>query len=93
MATQFELSMKRLDDYVKAKRNYEPLYDFRLDDGTPVKEYNNFIQVGYRLIPKNNLRSFYYNLPKKEQTVINNIIVMINNNTEINAELNAELSL
>lgn len=93
MATQFELSMKRLDDYVKAKRNYEPFYDFRLDDGTPVKEYNNFIQVGYRLIPKNNLRGFYHNLPKKEQTVINNIIVMINNNTEINAELNAELSL
>lgn len=90
MATQFELSMKRIDDYVKAKREYKPLYDFILDDGTPVREYNNFIQVGYRLIPKNNLREYYLNLPKKEKTIINNIIVMINNSTEINAELNLE---
>lgn len=52
MATQFELAMKRLDNYAKTQRDYAPLYDFRLEDGTPVREYANFIQVGYKLIPK-----------------------------------------
>lgn len=58
LATQFALAMKRLDDYAKAKRNYKPLYDFRLADGTPVKEYGNFIQVGYKLILKYDLSYF-----------------------------------
>lgn len=93
LATQFELALKRLDDYAKAKRDYKALYDFRLADGTPVREYNNFIQVGYKLIPKNDLRGYFYNLPKEEKTVINNVIIMINNSTEINAELNANLNL
>lgn len=88
LATQFELAMKKLDDYAKMQRKYQkPLYDFRLDDGTPVKEYNNFIQVGYRLIPKYN-RAYILAMPKKEQVVINNLIVMINNSTEINTTLN-----
>ena len=78
--------MKRLDDYAKAKRNYKPLYDFRLADGTPVKEYGNFIQVGYKLIPKYDL-SYFNMINDEEKTIINNFIIMINN-TEINAELN-----
>ena len=86
LATQFALAMKRLDDYAKAKRNYKPLYDFRLADGTPVKEYGNFIQVGYKLIPKYDL-SYFNTINDEEKTIINNIIIMINN-TEINAELN-----
>jgi hypothetical protein len=93
MATQFELAMKRLDDYAKTQRDYAPVYDFRLEDGTPVREYANFIQVGYKLIPKNNFAGYYRSLPKEEKTVINNIIIMVNNSTEINAELNANLSL
>ena len=93
MATQFELAMKRLDDYAKTQRDYAPLYDFRLEDGTPVREYANFIQVGYKLISKNNFAGYYRSLPKEEKTVINNIIIMVNNSTEINAELNANLSL
>lgn len=86
LATQFALAMKRLDDYAKAKRNYKPLYDFRLADGTPVKEYGNFIQVGYKLIPKYDL-SYFNTINDEEKTIINNIIIMINN-TEINTELN-----
>lgn len=92
-ATEFELALKRLDMYAKTKRDYKPLYDFLLEDGTPVREYQNFIQVGYKLIPKNNIRGYYANLPKKEQTVVNNFIIMVNNSTEINAELNAEINL
>ena len=88
LATQFELAMKKLDDYAKLRRDYrKPLYDFRLPDGTPVKEYGNFIQVGYKLIPKYN-RGYIMSLPREEKTIINNVIIMINNNTEINASLN-----
>lgn len=88
LATQFELAMKKLDDYAKLRRDYrKPLYDFRLPDGTPVKEYGNFIQVGYKLIPKYN-RGYIMSLPCEEKTIINNVIIMINNNTEINASLN-----
>ena len=80
--------MKILVDYALLRRDYrKPLYDFRLPDGTPVKEYGNFIQVGYKLIPKYN-RGYIMSLPREEKTIINNVIVMINNNTEINASLN-----
>lgn len=88
LATQFALAMKRLDEYAKAKRDYKPLYDFRLADGTPVKEYGNFIQVGYKLIPKYD-RSYFNHINEEEKIIINNIIVMINN-TELNAEINIE---
>ena len=80
--------MKKLDDYVKMRRScHKPLYDFRLPDGTPVKEYGNFIQVGYKLIPKYN-RNYIIGMPEEDRTIINNIIIMINNSTEINATLN-----
>lgn len=85
LATDFERALKRLDDYGKMTRGYKPLYDFKLEDGTPVKEYANFIQVGYKLIPKSNSLGYIRSLPKEDRIVINNVIVMINNNTEINA--------
>lgn len=88
LATQFDLAMKKLDDYAKMRRScHKPLYDFRLPDGTPVKEYGNFIQVGYKLIPKYN-RNYIISMPEEDQAIINNIIIMINNSTEINATLN-----
>ena len=86
LATQFELAMKKLDDYVKRHRDYKPLYDFKLADGTPVREYSNFIQVGYKLIPKNNYCNFYNSLSEKDKKYINNIIIVINK--EFNTTLN-----
>lgn len=83
IATSFELAMKKLDEYSKQKYGYKKLYDFVLEDGTPVKEYQNFIQVGRTIIPKNNIRYTLNNLREKERIVINNFIVMINN-TEYN---------
>lgn len=83
ITTNFELAMKKLDEYSKQKYGYKKLYDFVLEDGTPVKEYQNFIQVGRTIIPKNNIRYTLNNLREKERIVINNFIVMINN-TEYN---------
>lgn len=86
LATEFELAMMKLDNYAKTQR-VKSLYDFRLPDGTPVKEYGNFIQVGYNLIPKYD-RGYFSNIGKAEKNIINNIIVVINNDTRYNAEFN-----
>lgn len=85
-ASKFEEALMRLNQYAKNKYGYDQLYDFELADGTPVKEYNNFIQVGYRIIPKNDYRGYYSSLSSREKTVINNIVIVINNT--INADLN-----
>lgn len=83
--SEFESALRRLNAYAKAKYGEKP-YDFLLEDGTPVKEYQNFIQVGYRIIPKNNYRGYYNSLSNHEKTVINNIVIVINNT--INADIN-----
>lgn len=83
IATDFEKAMKKLDDYYKEKYGYKKLYDFKLPDGTPVKEYQNFIQIGYNIIPKDNMYYYLNNLSEKNKTIINNFIVIINN-TELN---------
>ena len=79
IATNFELTMKKLDDYYKERYGYKKLYDFKLPDGTPVKEYQNFIQIGYKLIPKNNIRNTLNSLTDREKIVINTFIITINN--------------
>lgn len=84
IATDFERAMKKLDDYYKQKYGYKKLYDFKLADGTPVKEYQNFIQIGYKLIPKNNYRYYLNNMSDNEKITINNFIIMVNNTTEYN---------
>lgn len=83
IATNFERAMKKLDEYYKTKKGYRQLYDFRLSDGTPVKEYQNYIQIGYKLIPKNNIRYTLNNLSDRDKKIINNFIFIINN-TELN---------
>lgn len=83
IATDFELAMKKLDRYYKEKYGYKKLYDFKLADGTPVKEYQNFIQIGYKLIPKDNIRYTLNNLSDRDKKNIYNFIVIINN-TELN---------
>ena len=81
MATEFELAMKKLDDYYKEMMEGEKrYYDFKLPDGTPVKEYQNFIQIGYNMIPKKGYRNYFSNLSNKSKTVINNAITIIINN-------------
>ena len=81
IATDFERAMKKLDDYYKDRyTNNKCYYDFKLDDGTPVREYQNFIQIGYNLIPKNGYRKYFDNLSSKNKTFIMNVITIINNN-------------
>lgn len=79
IATSFERAMKKLDEYYKQKYGYKKLYDFKLSDGTPVKEYQNFIQIGYNIIPKNNISYTLNNMKRKDLVIINKFIIAINN--------------
>ena len=84
IATNFERAMRKLDKYYKEKYGYKKLYDFKLADGTPVKEYQNFIQIGYNLIPKNNMYNYLNSLSEENRITIINFIITINNTTEYN---------
>lgn len=79
IATDFERAMKALDEYYKEKLGYKKLYDFKLADGTPVKEYQNFIQIGYNVIPKNDIYSTISRMNKKSRMQIINFIMIVNN--------------
>lgn len=79
LGDEFERALRKLNKYNKQKYGYKPLYDFRLPDGTPVKEYQNFIQVGYKLIPKNGMCNYIRNLRDRDRANIVNVILMINN--------------
>ena len=78
IATDFERAMKKLDDYYNRKLGYKKLYDFTLKDGTPVKEYQNFIQIGYKLIPKDNIYNTIRFMSDRDKTIILNFINIIN---------------
>lgn len=78
---EFELALNKLCQWTKNKYGYKPLYDFTLADGTPVKEYQNFIQVGYNIIPKNDYRGFYNNFRSKSDL---DALIIIIENTIIN---------
>lgn len=78
-ASSFENAIRRLNKYAKEKYGYDKLYDFVLADGTPVKEYQNFIQIGYNIIPKGNYSNYYKNLSLRDKVTINNVVIVINN--------------
>ena len=86
---QYEEILKAIDIFYTTLIDTDT-YDFKLPDGTPVKKFNNEIQIGLDLIPLNNLTNkiyeylkkmnkekvyeFYINLPKKTKKEINILI-------------------
>ena len=42
-------------------KNNRDTYDFKLDDGTPVKMFADEIQIGYELLPLNEATKYIYN--------------------------------
>lgn len=58
--------INNLNDYTPSYDDY----DFELGDGTPVKIYSDFIQVGYDIIPRNSFTYFADLTPKKKKTII-----------------------
>ena len=81
---EFELGMKKLDDQGKVGGDYgKGLYDLGLGDGSGVKEQGNFIEVGYKVMGKYN-GGYIMCVGGEEKSMINKVIIMINNNSEIN---------
>lgn len=77
------LDYTRYSDFLKAMNffsnyNNEDTYDFLLDDGTPVKFFDDEIQIGYDLIPRTRMtESFFKTLPSKTKKDIINIYLKI----------------
>ena len=86
---QYEEILKAIDIFYTTLIDTDT-YDFKLPDGTPVKKFNNEIQIGLDLIPlnkftgkiyeylkdinKDKIYKFYINLPKKTKKEINILI-------------------
>lgn len=85
IATDFQRAMKKLNDYaeyVRMCKGLENSYDYKYF-GIPVKEYQNYIQVGNTIIPKRNGMYCFDNLTKTQKTTVTNVIVNINKITNI----------
>lgn len=80
--SEFERAMKKLNDYAKAQQLPRD-YDF-VFCGMPVREYQSFIQIGNRIIPKINNKTYLHSLPVEQKTIIINVINEINNTIVIN---------
>ena len=68
-------AMSRFEAFVKSYY-YKPDYD-AVFEGRPVRFFDNFIQIGYDIIPRYTSRERFYALPQStlntiKQTVINN---------------------
>lgn len=76
LETEFESAMKALKNYATTHCPFKD-YDYETEFGTPVKIFDNFIQIGYEIIPIK-AGSLNYLKPETKKTVIN-IIVKIKN--------------
>lgn len=47
----FATFSKALATLLKNKNEYEDIFDFKLEDGTPIALFSDEIQIGYELIP------------------------------------------
>lgn len=85
IATDFQRAMKKLNDYanyVRATKNLKDDVDYTYF-GIPVKEHQSYIQIGNTIIPKRKGGYYLGNLSKEQKTTITNIIVNINNITNV----------
>lgn len=79
LLSQFDIAMKKIDEYAKSKGYaLDKGYDYKWF-GLPVRIYQNFVQIGMTIIPK---KGDYFILPdtltEKEITTINTVIYNIN---------------
>ncbi len=83
--TEFDIAMRKLNKYAKwlAEQEEDPGYDF-LYEGTPVRIYQNFIQIGNSIIPLNNTISTLNRFNKKKKDNYINIIINISKTEIIN---------
>lgn len=85
MLSQFDIAMKKLDEYAKSTNcQLDKGYDFKWF-GLPVRIYQNFIQIGNTYVPKcGNMYILPDDLSEKQKETINNVIININIITSVN---------
>lgn len=66
---EFFNAMNALDIYAKANYPFKKDYDFEDEFGTPIKIFDNFVQIGYEIIPIAT-SSLNYLKPKTKKTII-----------------------
>ena len=77
LETEFNTAILALSAYAKENCPYKLDYDFKNEFGTPIKIFDNFIQIGYDIIPIES-GSLNYITPKVKKNVINLIIKIKN---------------
>lgn len=69
LETEFFKAINALDIYTKEHCPFDVDYDFKDEFGTPVKIFDNFVQIGYEVIPIA-FGSLNYLKPKTKKTII-----------------------
>lgn len=80
LETEFFDAIKVLDLYAKKNYPFAKDYDFTDEFGTPVKIFDNFIQIGYEVIPIA-MGSLNHLKPKTKKIVLD-ITIKIKNNRQ-----------
>lgn len=83
--TDFDLAMRRIQKYIKHMIELEedPGYDFLWGD-TPVRIYQNFIQIGNSIVPMNDPYATLNRLSNRSKENIINIIINVSKTEIIN---------
>lgn len=83
--TEFDLAMRKINAYAKwlEEQEEDPGYDF-LYGNTPVRIYQNFIQIGNSIFALNDITSTLNRFSEKKKDNIINIIINISKTEIIN---------
>lgn len=83
--TEFDLAMRKINAYAKwlEEQEEDPGYDF-LCGNTPVRIYQNFIQIGNSIFALNDITSTLNRFSEKKKDNIINIIINISKTEIIN---------
>lgn len=83
--TEFDLAMRKIGKYAKwlAEQEEDPGYDF-LYGNTPVRIYQNFIQIGNSIFALKDITSSLNRFSEKKKDTIINIIINISKTEIIN---------
>lgn len=69
LETEFFAAMKALENYASMNNPFKKDYDFEDEFGTPIRIFDNFVQIGYEVIPIAT-GSLNYLKPKTKKIII-----------------------
>ena len=82
--TEFDIALRKIEAYAKwLEEQEDPGYDF-LYGNTPVRIYQNFIQIGNSIFPLNDINSTLNRFKKEKKDNFINIIINISKTEIIN---------